>query len=107
MAALTVISVSSVIFISLRLYTLARAESKGSGMFLLRIKDKVVPLRSIEAHLGDRRCSSYSFLTSAFLLCNVLNTVGLSTWSDAFSQSRNRKCVSILNSLLSLASVLS
>jgi hypothetical protein len=26
---------------------------------------KVVPLRSIEAHLGDRRYSSYSFLTSA------------------------------------------
>jgi hypothetical protein len=25
----------------------------------------VVPLRSIEAHLGDRRYSSYSFLTSA------------------------------------------
>jgi hypothetical protein len=28
-------------------------------------KDKVVPLRSIEAHLGDRRYSSYCFLTSA------------------------------------------
>jgi hypothetical protein len=28
-------------------------------------KRKVVPLRSIEAHLGDRRYSSYSFLTSA------------------------------------------
>jgi hypothetical protein len=28
-------------------------------------KVKVVPLRSIEAHLGDRRYSSYSFLTSA------------------------------------------
>jgi hypothetical protein len=28
-------------------------------------KGKVVPLRSIEAHLGDRRYSSYSFLTSA------------------------------------------
>jgi hypothetical protein len=28
------------------------------------IKGKVVPLRSIEAHLGDRRYSSYSFLTS-------------------------------------------
>jgi hypothetical protein len=27
-------------------------------------KGKVVPLRSIEAHLGDRRYSSYSFLTS-------------------------------------------
>jgi hypothetical protein len=26
---------------------------------------KAVPLRSIEAHLGDRRYSSYSFLTSA------------------------------------------
>jgi hypothetical protein len=26
---------------------------------------KVVPLRPIEAHLGDRRYSSYSFLTSA------------------------------------------
>jgi hypothetical protein len=25
----------------------------------------VVPLRSVEAHLGDRRYSSYSFLTSA------------------------------------------
>jgi hypothetical protein len=25
----------------------------------------MVPLRSIEAHLGDRRYSSYSFLTSA------------------------------------------
>jgi hypothetical protein len=25
----------------------------------------VVPLRSIEAHLGDRRYSSYSFVTSA------------------------------------------
>jgi hypothetical protein len=28
-------------------------------------KDKVVPLRPIEAHLGDRRYSSYSFLTPA------------------------------------------
>jgi hypothetical protein len=28
-------------------------------------KGKVVPLRSIEAHLGDRRYSSYSFLASA------------------------------------------
>jgi hypothetical protein len=28
-------------------------------------KSKVVPLRSIEGHLGDRRYSSYSFLTSA------------------------------------------
>jgi hypothetical protein len=28
-------------------------------------KGKVVPLRSTEAHLGDRRYSSYSFLTSA------------------------------------------
>jgi hypothetical protein len=28
-------------------------------------KRKAVPLRSIEAHLGDRRYSSYSFLTSA------------------------------------------
>jgi hypothetical protein len=28
-------------------------------------KGKVVPLRSIEAHLGDRRYSSYSFLNSA------------------------------------------
>jgi hypothetical protein len=28
-------------------------------------KGKVVPLRSIEAHLGDRRYSSYRFLTSA------------------------------------------
>jgi hypothetical protein len=28
-------------------------------------KGKVVPLCSIEAHLGDRRYSSYSFLTSA------------------------------------------
>jgi hypothetical protein len=28
-------------------------------------KGKVVPLRSIEAHLGDRRYRSYSFLTSA------------------------------------------
>jgi hypothetical protein len=28
-------------------------------------KGIVVPLRSIEAHLGDRRYSSYSFLTSA------------------------------------------
>jgi hypothetical protein len=28
-------------------------------------KDKVVPLRFIEAHLGKRRYSSYSFLTSA------------------------------------------
>jgi hypothetical protein len=29
------------------------------------VKGKVAPLRSIEAHLGDRRYSSYSFLTSA------------------------------------------
>jgi hypothetical protein len=29
------------------------------------VKGKVVPLRPIEAHLGDRRYSSYSFLTSA------------------------------------------
>jgi hypothetical protein len=28
-------------------------------------KGKVVPLRSLQAHLGDRRYSSYSFLTSA------------------------------------------
>jgi hypothetical protein len=28
-------------------------------------KGKAVPLRSIEAHLGDRRYSSYSSLTSA------------------------------------------
>jgi hypothetical protein len=28
-------------------------------------KGKAVPLRSIEAHLGDRRYSSYYFLTSA------------------------------------------
>jgi hypothetical protein len=28
-------------------------------------KGKVVPLRCIEAHLGDRRYSSFSFLTSA------------------------------------------
>jgi hypothetical protein len=28
-------------------------------------KGKAVPLRSIEVHLGDRRCSSYFFLTSA------------------------------------------
>jgi hypothetical protein len=28
-------------------------------------KGKAVPLRSIEAHLGDRRYSSYSFLTTA------------------------------------------
>jgi hypothetical protein len=32
---------------------------KGKG------KGKVVPLRYIEAHLGDRRYSSYSLLTSA------------------------------------------
>jgi hypothetical protein len=31
----------------------------------LKGKSKVVPLRCIEAHLGDRRYSSYSFLTSA------------------------------------------
>jgi hypothetical protein len=31
----------------------------------MRRKGKAVPLRSIEAHLGDRRYSSYSFLTSA------------------------------------------
>jgi hypothetical protein len=31
----------------------------------MNCKGKVVPLRSIEAHLGDRRYSSYSFLTSA------------------------------------------
>jgi hypothetical protein len=30
-----------------------------------RVKGKAVPLRSIEAHLGGRRYSSYSFLTSA------------------------------------------
>jgi hypothetical protein len=33
----------------------------GSG----KSEGKAVPLRSIEAHLGDRRYSSYSFLTSA------------------------------------------
>jgi hypothetical protein len=32
---------------------------------LVKGKRKLVPLRSIEAHLGDRRYSSYSFLTSA------------------------------------------
>jgi hypothetical protein len=31
----------------------------------MEVKCKVVPLRSIEAHLGDRRYSSYSFLTPA------------------------------------------
>jgi hypothetical protein len=36
-----------------------------SVMTLLRKKVKAVPLRSIEAHLSDRRYSSYSFLTSA------------------------------------------
>jgi hypothetical protein len=30
-----------------------------------KVKGKVVPLSSIEAHLADRRYSSYSFLTSA------------------------------------------
>jgi hypothetical protein len=30
-----------------------------------KVKNEVVPLRSIEAHLGDRRYSSYSFLISA------------------------------------------
>jgi hypothetical protein len=30
----------------------------------LPYKGKAVPLRSIEAHLGDRRYSSYSFLSS-------------------------------------------
>jgi hypothetical protein len=40
--------------------------SKTSACFWHRYKKgKVVPLRSIEAHLGDKRCSSYSFLTSA------------------------------------------
>jgi hypothetical protein len=34
-------------------------------MFRRTKKGKVVPLRPIEAHLGDRRYSSYSFLTSA------------------------------------------
>jgi hypothetical protein len=33
--------------------------------FISKVKGEVVPLRSIEAHLGDRRYSSYSFLTSA------------------------------------------
>jgi hypothetical protein len=32
---------------------------------LVKVKGKVVPLHYIEAHLGDRRYSSYSFLTSA------------------------------------------
>jgi hypothetical protein len=32
---------------------------------LTKVKGKAVPLRSIEAHLGDRRYNSYSFLTSA------------------------------------------
>jgi hypothetical protein len=32
---------------------------------LVKSKSKVVPLRSIQAHLGDRRYSSYSLLTSA------------------------------------------
>jgi hypothetical protein len=31
----------------------------------VKVKGTAVPLRSIEAHLGDRRYSSYSFLTSA------------------------------------------
>jgi hypothetical protein len=30
-----------------------------------KVKSKVVPLCYIQAHLGDRRYSSYSFLTSA------------------------------------------
>jgi hypothetical protein len=34
-------------------------------MLLSKHIKEVVPLRSIEAHLGDRRYSSYSFLTSA------------------------------------------
>jgi hypothetical protein len=32
-------------------------------MLVKKKKDKVVPLRSTEGHLGDRRYSSYSFLT--------------------------------------------
>jgi hypothetical protein len=32
---------------------------------MVKVKGKAVPLRSIEAHLGDRRYSSYCFLTSA------------------------------------------
>jgi hypothetical protein len=35
------------------------------GRMILKCKGKAVPLRSIEAHLGDSRYSSYSFLTSA------------------------------------------
>jgi hypothetical protein len=40
--------------------TVNSEDSVGKGK-----KGKVVPLRSIEAHLGERRYSSYSFLTSA------------------------------------------
>jgi hypothetical protein len=46
-----------VIYLSSQLPFLYRQKKKKEG--------KVVPLRSIDAHLGDRRYSSYSFLTSA------------------------------------------
>jgi hypothetical protein len=42
-----------------------RVASHPMPPLIWKVKGKVVPLRSIEAHLGDRRYSSYSFLTSA------------------------------------------
>jgi hypothetical protein len=41
----------------------SKTTSKIYGVTIEKVK--VVPLRSIEAHLGDRRYSYYSFLTSA------------------------------------------
>jgi hypothetical protein len=35
------------------------------SLIIIIVNGKVVPLRPMQAHLGDRRYSSYSFLTSA------------------------------------------
>jgi hypothetical protein len=45
---------------------MVKYKQKGNCGGQVKVKEgKAVPLRSIEAHLGDRRYSSYSFLTSA------------------------------------------
>jgi hypothetical protein len=49
----------------LRTKTARVVGSVSDSKYTVNVKGKAVPLRSIEAHLGDRRYSSYCFLTSA------------------------------------------
>jgi hypothetical protein len=53
-----------IIFVRFEVLTAACIWTRPSSGLLCCVKGKAVPLRSIEAHLGDRRYSSCSFLTS-------------------------------------------